>query len=254
MKLKLFLATALLVTAAAVTASADAPTVSTPTSDGFGEISTTETDSSAMMAVNAGDTIEFTVTGATGDVTLLSAKQGVYAGSDTIQYVNQYDAATLAAADNTISYTVRNLEEQNGIYYLKLNDGTTTHTYYYKYGRPELIAGEGVEESATYYVKAYFDKNGKKSTEEATDKYALGYVATFNLNGAAVDEYGFTLKKINSDSPDQSSGAKAESEITGSGSFAFGVTVYDIPDEKTINEFKVEPFVTYKADTTSSEG
>lgn len=120
MKLKLFLATALLVTAAAVTASADAPTVSTPTSDGFGEISTTEADSRTMMAVNAGDTIKFTVAGATGDVTLLSAK--------------------------------------------------------------------------------------------------------------------------------------AESEITGSGSFAFGVTVYDIPDEKTINEFKVEPFVTYKADTTSSEG
>lgn len=251
MKLKLFLATALLVTAAAVTASADAPTVSTPTSDGFGEISTTETDSSAMMAVNAGDTIEFTVTGATGDVTLLSAKQGVDAGSDTIQYVNQYDAATLAAADNTISYTVRNLEEQNGIYYLKLNDGTTTHTYYYKYGRPELIAGEGVEESATYYVKAYFDENGKKSTEEATDKYALGYVATFNLNGAAVDEYGFTLKK--SGVENKSSGAKAASEITGSGSFAFGVTVYDIPDSTKLSDFTVEPYVTYTT-TTASEG
>ena len=250
MKLKLFLATALLVTAAAVTASAD-PVVTAPTSDGFGEISTTETDSSAMMAVNAGDTIEFKVAGATGDVTLLSAKQGVDAGSDTIQYVNQYDAATLAAADNTISYTVRNLEEQNGIYYLKLNDGTTTHTYYYKYGRPELIAGEGVEESATYYVKAYFDENGKKSTKDATNKYALGYIATFDLNGATVDKYGFTLttktKTISSEGTESPS-------INGNGSFAFGVTVYDIPDEKTINEFKVEPFVTYKADTTSSEG
>lgn len=167
MKLKLFLATALLVTAAAVTASADAPTVSTPTSDGFGEISTTEADSRTMMAVNAGDTIEFTVAGATGDVTLLSAKQGVDADSDTTQYVNQYDTATLTANNNTISYTVRELENQNGIYYLKLNDGTTTHTYYYKYGRPELVVGDDVADAnATYYVKAYFDENGKKSTEE----------------------------------------------------------------------------------------
>ncbi len=223
MKKALFLASALMALSMAVTVSAAVDGVSSE--GGIGDIQKTQTEQAPMLAVNAGDVINIKVTGATGDITLLSAKVGETESNDTIQYVNQYDST-----QTDISYTVRELPDKNGIYYLKINDGTNTATYYYKYGRPESVTSEGV----SYYTKVNFG-----------DVTSAAYVATFSLNGATVNEVGYEIGVEGGKSVTQ----KTEiSPISGEGDIAFGITVYNIPttDFNTqISNLTVSPFVNF---------
>lgn len=224
MKKALFLASALMALSMAVTVSAAVEGVSSE--GGIGDIQETQTEQAPMLAVNAGDVINIKVTGATGDITLLSAKVGETESNDTIQYVNQYDST-----QTDISYTVRELPDKNGIYYLKINDGTNTATYYYKYGRPESVTGEG---GVSYYIKDNFG-----------DVTSAAYVATFSLNGATVNEVGYEIGVAGGNSVTQKASINP---IFGEGDIAFGITVYNIPTETfdtQISNLTVSPFVNF---------
>lgn len=157
----------------------------------------TENTVSLMPCFRAGDTISFDLSGlsAGSTVTLISSKvsaAGAYSNTN-VQYINQYDEV---GENQLIGFTVR--AGQEGIYDLKINDGTNTATFYYMVANPLFNTLKGGTDVAptNYYVKGDLYYAGTSGF------YNLGYVGTIemgtdevSLADAGVENIGFTITK-----------------------------------------------------------
>lgn len=245
MKLKILIATACVAMACSAAVSAETTNV---TGTGAGTVQSEAAEQTKMLAVNKDDTINITVnTTAGSDVTLLSYKYDEPAASDNIQYVDQYVAGDDGKVD--ITYKIRELVEKDGVYCLKINDGSSggVKTVYYKVGAPELVSADG-STTTTYYKKVSFGSTGDRDGINK-DTTSVAYKATYKINGN-INEYGFsvTLNKT------ATSLNKVDAEISSNeGDFAFGITIYGIsPDEEgLIEKIEVTPIVNYT--TTTAE-
>lgn len=263
MKLKLFIATAAVAMACSVAVSAKIESVGAKDGDvpRYGTVQDATDEQSQMLAVNVGDTINITVTNATGDVTLLSYKADESApDSANIQYVDQYEDSDNDGNVN-IAYKIRELEGKDGVYCLKINDGSgSATTVYYKVGTPELVdASENIIKN--YYVQYNFGENFSTQEDGTKSEYAgtssVVYRAKLNGNGGTITGYGFNVGKTNvkpyaGKLPVDTEGKEAP--VTISGDFAFDVTIYNIKGMNELEDLKVSPYVNYQlGDTSSSE-
>ena len=186
MKIKMFSLIAVFMLAFSVSVSAETDITST----GVGEVAADKAaDQSVVMAVNPGDTITISVTGAADKITLISYK-GNTPDAANMQYINQYPKDT-----QNITYTVREIDNtQNGLYLLMINDGTNVSSFYYKVGRPVLSKeSEGVN----YYKRVDFgSEEGQTPTiDEYMGTTSVAYLASFTPAGGTVSRYGFSVKK-----------------------------------------------------------
>ncbi len=253
MKFKVFILSLVLALAACTVSYA----ASTVTSDGVGDAyqgSVIPADQTMIMAVNPGDTITIDIAGATDSITLISYK-GSEPQPDNIQHLNQYSKNT-----TSISYIVRDISStQNGLYLLRLNDGTTTYDFYYKVGRPLLDNNDNPDSSVNYYRRVDFGYDDGE-TEPTSDIYdgttSVAYLATFTPAGDAVTKYGFSVK-MNKDST-KSLDRSVEGNITGDGEFIFGITIFNMkPDngktvDQLISELVVTPYVNYSVENADA--
>ena len=250
MKLKILIATACVAMACSLAVSAETTVKS---DDGAGEVTTSVAEQNTMLAVNVGDTISISVTtDPESDITLLSYRYGEEADSNNIQYVDQYVADASGICD--ITYKIRELADKDGVYCLKINDGSTSGvaTVYYKVGAPELV-DEADNVISTYYVQYNFTHNS--AAEGAKSEFAgtssVVYRASLKGNGGNISGYGFnvgidTIKSYSGDMPEN-----AAITVDNNGSFTFDMTIYKIDDFDKLAKVQVVPYVNYATDTAS---
>ncbi|MBQ8636928.1 MAG: hypothetical protein IJ423_02905 [Clostridia bacterium] len=235
MKVKMFSLISMIMLAFSVSVSA----ASTVTSDGEGDASVGMPENQThIMAVNPGDTITIQVSNAADDITLISYK-GSMPVADKMQYINQYDQETTTK----ITYVIREIDNtQNGLYLLRINDGTNVSSFYYKVGRPVLSTES---ESVNYYKKVDF--TGRN--DEFNNTTSVAYLASFTPAGGTVERYGFTVK--NNLSTAEEKDVYINGGIAGDAEYQFGITIYNLKAyedntiEEIINNLVVLPYVNY---------
>ncbi len=199
------------------------------------------------------------MTNAKGDVTLLSYKADESApDSYNIQYVDQYEDSDNDGTVN-IAYKIRELEGKDGVYCLKINDGSgSATTVYYKVGTPELVdASENANIIKTYYVQYNFGENFSTqngTTSEYAGTSSVVYRAKLNGNGGTIAGYGFNVGKSEITSHPGVLSDSSNATVTVGGEFVFDVTIYNIKDINELDGLTVSPYVNYQlGDTSSSE-
>lgn len=212
---------------------------------GVGTIKTDETEQTDMLAVNPGDVINISVTGAgaEGDITVLSYKTGDNLEDVNVQYVNQYVAD--ADGNYNISYIIR--ETNKGVYKLMLNNGAeSVQVAYYKVGAPELVDKDNNIATTTTYYKGVHFSNGKDSSGKTYgETYSVAYRA--KLQGAAqkgtIGSYGF--KFVNKNDPLKFVDSSSKTNWSGSGDVIYEVTLYNIANLSDLDDISVTPYVNY---------
>lgn len=269
MKFKVFLAASLILASTTVfvsaeeTSSVDVGAVTgenNPAVSGSIVEEYTADSQTAMLVVNPGDSINIAVTGAQDNVTLLSYKVNSSSpASGNIQYVNQYIVDE--SWDGQITYIVREIVDDNdnvedGLYCLKLNCGDGVKTLYYKVGSPELAESVSGIANATYYTRVDFTDNNYTDDTIVAGAYdgttSVSYKATFSPNGDAVTQYGFKVSYgEKSSTVMNNTNEKALTQITGTGDYEFGITVYNIKAdtnetiESVLNNITATPIINY---------
>ena len=229
----------------------------------------TSYDGGSLPTFRAGDTLQFDVSDLTADttLTLISYKYDSERLNSTVQYINEYTIASSSVStqedgtesvpveiSKTIDYKIRDIDD--GIYKIQINgnDKKGIAEFYYKVGTPKVSIVEGAE-GTNYYVSEAFEQ------ADGSNLYSVAFVAKATIGGnVSFEEVGlesvgleFNLKDKNSNdklfkdlTPEQINALlpKLEelqnSEINGSVTLYFGVTMLRIPKED-MDQIKATP-------------
>lgn len=209
------------------------------------------TSSDSMPSFRPGDTITFTIGSLTAgeELTLITYKNGASPSDSTVQYINQY---TVSGTTQDVNYTIRDLT--SGIYRLELNGGTNgTKTFYYKVGSADVYMLSGDGDGRGRLGTNNFVLNGPGNPyiiKQASDgKWSVGFIGKVTIDsvdislsdigakpgfsishGGTTKNYGFESGTTNSGKTIANLDLKkmSDMEISGSYSFLYGMTIYNI--------------------------
>lgn len=203
-----------------------------------------EYNSASMPGFRPGDTLSFNLNALTvsNELTVISYKYNETLSDSTVQYINQY---TVDSASKIIPYTIRDLD--SGVYVLKFNDDAEeVATFYYKVGTAtvELVQSQNSTVSAGTLGTAY-------RKQKIGNTWSIGFIGKVTIDSNKVNladigaTPGFTVDMGNGKSTKSyfgQSGNKTVAdldrtalEISGSYSFIYGVTVYNVTDGQQDN-------------------
>lgn len=205
-------------------------------------------NSASMPCFRPNDTLSFDLSALTvsNELTVISYKYNETLSDSTVQYINQY---TVDSASKTIAYTIRNLD--SGVYVLKFNDDANeVATFYYKVGKAMVVlvpSQNGATVSAGTFGDPY------RMQQINGDKWSIGFIGKVTIDSTEVSlsdigaKPGFTVKNTSTGTSaksyfgqsDNKTVANLESspayEISGSYSFIYGVTVYNVTNGQQNN-------------------
>lgn len=246
--ISLFLAVAVLCLSTSAMAAPTAGTVSGMRKSTNNTLQDSASSTSSMPCFRPGDTISFSVGSVVSgeELTVISYKNGETPDDTTVQYINQY---TLSSSSQSISYTIRNLD--SGVYMLKFTGSTSgSATFYYKIGNATVQVldnddkdGNGKGTFVTGYGDPYIMKQANDNT------WSIGFVGMVTVdsadvtlsdlgatpgfqitNGPKTKSYGFGQEGQKTVANLESVTGNAKLEISGSYSFIYGLTLYDVPN------------------------
>ena len=243
--ISLFLAASVLCLATSALAT---PTTGTVTGKRNSTSSMPTDAGSAMPCFRPGDTIGFTISNLTNgeELTLITYKNGATPSDSNVQYINQYTVS----GNQPVSYTIRN--QDSGIYKVVINGSTSrTQTFYYKVGSADvyMLSGDGDGRLGTssfvldgpgtpYIIKQASDGKwsvgfiGKVTIDSGDISLSdIGAKPGFSIShGGTTKNYGFESGTTNSGKTVANLDLKkmSDMEISGSYSFLYGMTIYNI--------------------------
>ncbi len=248
--ISLFLAVAVLCLSTSAMAAPTAGTVSGMRKSTNNTLQGSESSTSSMPCFRPGDTISFSVGSVVSgeELTVISYKNGETPDDTTVQYINQY---TLSSSSQSISYTIRNLD--SGVYMLKFTGSTSgSATFYYKIGNATVQVLDNDDKDGNgkgTFVTGYGDPYIMKQMDGVGGTWSIGFIGKVTVdsadvtlsdigatpgfeitNGSKTHSYGFGQTGQKTVANLESVTGNAKLEISGSYSFIYGLTLYDVPN------------------------
>ena len=205
---------------------------------------------SSMPCFRPGDTVEFTINGISSgaEVTLVTYKYNQDLSNSTVQYINQYTATSSTQA---VSYTVRDLGAgSSGVYQVDIKAGSNALvSFYYKIGKvtASMVTGPSSVTSRNAYAYAIQENYVPGGTYRQHRDWSVAFVGKVTIDSADITladigaTPGFTIRNasgvdktyrfgegVNSSVTTIGTYLPADSEISGSYSFVYGMTIYGV--------------------------